>query len=89
MKGPSAVVALMAAHVATTSILLLGKTFADQVFEKLLTAYRETNGICMCGDAMLVEGQPLCASCLAQVEADDRDCEEHLALLRPAKGQVS
>lgn len=85
--GPSSVVAFMAEHVVTTAILLLGDKFADAVFSKLIISLRDSNGICMCGNGLKAEGEPLCQPCIDQVEEDDRQCEEHLAMYRPTRGE--
>lgn len=89
INAPTPVLALMAAHVATTSILLLGETFAQTVIEKMVTYLRDANGICLCGNSELAPGENLCQPCIDEVTKHDRECEEHLAMYRPAKGQPS
>lgn len=89
LNGPPSVVALMAEHVTTTAILLLGEKFSDAVFRKLLISLRENSGICMCGLGEKVPTEGLCAACVAECEADDRELDQALAMDAPAKGQVS
>jgi hypothetical protein len=87
--APTVVVALMAEHVVTTAILLCGDKFANAVFTKLIINLREANGICMCGNGLKAEGEPLCQPCIDEVDKHDREADEHLALHAPAKGRVS
>ena len=89
INAPTPVLAMMAEHVATTSMLLLGEKFASAVISKMVMALREQNGICLCGNGLMAPGQPLCQPCIDQVDKDDRECEEHLAMHRAAKGQPS
>lgn len=89
INAPTSVLALMAAHVTTTAILLLGEKFAQTVIGKMVMYLREGNGICLCGNGLLAQGQNLCQPCIDQMDAFDQQIEQEMAMHRPAKGGVS
>lgn len=89
INAPTSVLALMAAHVTTTAILLLGEQFAQTVIEKMVMHLREGNGICLCGNGLLAPGQNLCQPCIDQVEKEDQEIAREMAIFRPTKGQPS
>jgi len=90
LGAPRPVLALMAVNVTTTLILLLGRDFAAAFFHRMMTAYADTLGICICGKNEVVESLGLCRDCDKQLEADDNDAEVQLALLeRPTRGRPS
>lgn len=89
IDAPTGVLALMAVHVTTTAILLLGEKFAQTVIEKMVMYLRENNGICLCGNALMAPGENLCQACIDQVEQEDREITREMAMFKPTKGQPS
>jgi hypothetical protein len=86
---PRSVLSLFACNVVTMATLLLGDHFARWVFEKFVTALRETNGICMCGEREKAPNKPLCQQCWDGVEEHDKELEEYSKMRQRVKGRPS
>lgn len=74
------ILALMARHVATTAMALLGETFSREVFSSLFETHLESYGICrFCGVRPLRKKGVMCQVCWDQAASDDEITDDELA----------
>ena len=73
------VIAMMARHVTETAMVLLGETFAREVFSHLFEDMTQAFGICrFCRARTLREDGTMCQMCWDQAQSDDDITDEEL-----------
>lgn len=71
------VLAMFAAHLLETCLLLLGETFEREWASRIFQHTLEAHGICrFCGEQPLVKETGMCAACWKRAADDDATAEE-------------
>jgi hypothetical protein len=72
-----AVLAMMTRHVTDTAVILLGETFAREMFSHVFDNAAEAFGVCrFCRERPLREDKTMCQVCWNQADSDDADGAE-------------
>ena len=73
------IIAMMACHVTDTAVILLGETFAREMFAHVFDNAAEAFGVCrFCRARSLREDRTMCQVCWDQAESDDAITDDEL-----------
>lgn len=76
------VIAMMAGHVTRTAMVLLGDTFAQEMWTQMFDSFFESQGICrFCRARPLRDDKTMCQMCWDQAASDDEITDGELAVL--------
>lgn len=79
-SGIDTVIAMLAGHVTRTAMVLLGESFAREMWENLFNTLAESQGICrFCRARPLRDDGTMCQMCWDQAASDDEITDEELA----------
>lgn len=72
LDAPNRIIAAEAVLVLSTTLVLVGEELAKAVWEKVQTMLRDSQGICICGNAVTKDDEPLCAECMKLAEEEEK-----------------
>ncbi len=76
------ILAMMARHVTDTAIILLGETFAREMFSHIFDNSADAFGVCrFCHVRPLRDDRTMCQVCWDQASSDDKITDEELEAL--------